>query len=159
HEPPCTPAEIVDSLGMSMADLFRREPGRVSHTENNKADTKVKPERRAYPNPEGALAQVIQRHGKPTAHWPYPNADGSESFRVYRFDFMDARTGKPDKDFRPVHPTLAGWILGDPPGLLPLYHLPDLSGAPRVFVCEGEKAAERARDQGVVATTSAHGAQ
>ena len=31
---------------------------------------------------------------------------------------------------------------GDPSGLLPLYHLPELADARRVYLTEGEKAAD-----------------
>src|SRR6476659_2361881 len=37
--------------------------------------------------------------------------------------------------------------------------MPELAGAQQIFVCEGEKACDLARKLGVVATTSAHGAQ
>ena len=49
-------------------------------------------------------------------------------------------------------------MAGDPPGPLPLYRLPEVLAARRVYVVEGEKAADRLRDLGVVATTSSHGA-
>jgi len=45
------------------------------------------------------------------------------------------------------------------PSPRPLYGLPDVAAAPRVFVTEGEKAADAARLLGFVATTSAHGSQ
>src|SRR5262249_7651146 len=136
HEPSCAPADIMKALGMTLADLYPREPGRSHPSGNSKPN---KPTRTACPSPEIALAHVIQRHGKPSGSWTYLNADGSEAFRVYRFDFQDPQSGEPRKDYRPVHPTTAGWVLGDPPGPLPLYYLPELTGASRIYVTEGEK--------------------
>ena len=40
-----------------------------------------------------------------------------------------------------------------------MYGLPDLAGAKRVYVSEGEKAADAARSIGLTATTSAHGCE
>jgi len=45
------------------------------------------------------------------------------------------------------------------PAPRPLYRLPELADALRVFVTEGEKAAEAARSVGLSATTSAHGSK
>jgi DNA primase len=39
----------------------------------------------------------------------------------------------------------------------PLYRLPNIASADRVFVTEGEKAADAVRSMGLVATTSPHG--
>jgi putative DNA primase/helicase len=147
------------ALGLTTADLFSREPGRDPPSGNGKANRGPKPERRAGPTLEAALRGMILRCGKPTGCWTYHNADGSEAFRVYRFDFTDLQTGEPEKDFRPVHQTPKGWVVGDPPGPLPLYHLPELAAAARIYVTEGEKACDEVRRLGVGATTSAHGAQ
>jgi len=155
HQPGCDPVAILAPLGMTIADLFPRHPDPNSHRGNGKP----KGERRAHQTPEAALAKTIRERGNPTAFWIYRNADCSEAFRVYRFDFVNSRTGEPDKEFRPIHPTPSGWVVGDPPDPLPLYHLPELARASRVFVTEGEKASDLARNQGVEATTSSHGAK
>lgn len=67
--------------------------------------------------------------------------------------------GTTDKEYRPVHTTPEGWVVGDPPGPLPLYRLPELARAARVYVTEGEKTSELARHRGIVATASSHGAK
>jgi integrase len=134
HVPECDHKAIARALKMDVSDLFSPPP-----------------------TPEDALAHLIRQHGRPTGHWIYPLTAGRESFRVYRFDFK--KRGKPDKTFRPVHPVPGGWKLSDPPGPLPLYRLPELAGAGRIYVCEGEKAADLVRDLGLTATTSAHGAK
>lgn len=87
------------------------------------------------------------------AAYEYRDARGLEHMRVLRFETPDGR-----KTFTPISRSGSGWVLGDPPGLLPLYRLPELRGAARLYVVEGEKAADSARELGLVATTSAHGA-
>ncbi len=174
HQPGCDPGAILAALGMTLADLFPSDTARVQPHRNGKAPKpksddrgppsgngkapKPKPPRRAYPAPELALAKLIEKRGEPTASWPYHDADGYESFRVYRFDWVKP-DGTTDKDYRPVHTTPEGWVVGDPPGPLPLYRLPELARAARVFVTEGEKTSELARHQGIDATTSSHGAK
>src|SRR5262249_320285 len=49
--------------------------------------------------------------------------------------------------------------VADPPGPLPLYDLPGLAGAHRVYVTEGEKCTELVRELGLAATTASHGAK
>jgi putative DNA primase/helicase len=84
--------------------------------------------------------------------WTYVE-HGEDIMRVARFDLPDG-----SKQFRPVHRCGANsWKIGDPPGLLPLYHVDDLGDGVVVHVCEGEKATEAARSIGLAATTSAHG--
>ena len=164
----------MGALGLSLADLFpERNPApRITNSANsanianevprekssNCGDNgKAKP--RHFQTPELALAGEIQVLGPPSPSWAYQRVDGTEVLRVYRFDYEDAGTGKPTKTYRPVHLTSEGWLRGDPPSPLPLYRLPDLADARAVYVCEGEKAADAVQGLGLVATTSAHGAQ
>lgn len=85
--------------------------------------------------------------------WTYFDAGCKEVFAVARFNLANG-----DKTFRPIHLAANGWRIGDPPGVLPLYRLPDLrEEGGTVFVCEGEKAADAAVSLGLCATTSAHG--
>jgi putative DNA primase/helicase len=92
----------------------------------------------------------------------YHDRNGKEHFVVVRFD------GKECKDFRPFYQTADGWVIGDPPGKLPLFDLPKLvrpdlnreSSSEPVFVPEGEKCVCELRDKlGLLATTSSHGAE
>ncbi|NOT00450.1 MAG: AAA family ATPase [Phycisphaerales bacterium] len=87
--------------------------------------------------------------------WAYQDAAGDEVFRIVRLD--GCRGAKP-KQYRPLRRSIDGWHIGDPPGLLPLYGLPELAGASTIWVCEGEKCVEILRDLGLMATTNAHGA-
>ena len=92
--------------------------------------------------------------GPVAGQWSYANAVGEEIFRVVRFQTAAGKV------FRMIHRTPAGWLQDGPPGLLPLFHLPLLAGASRVFLCEGEKVAEAVCSlPGLLATTSAHGAE
>ncbi len=85
----------------------------------------------------------------------YHDRNGREHLIVVRF------RGTNRKEFRPFHRSALGWVMSDPPGKLPLFHLPDLLARPndRVFVCEGEKATCELATLGVLVTTSAHGAK
>ena len=145
----CDHKAIVAALGLTEANLFPSEPerpkdrGRPARTTGGQA----------HRTPEDAIASTARKLGGPTASWIYQEADGCESFRVYRFD------GRDGKEFRPAHPAPEGWILGDPAGPLVLYHLPELADAETVFVTEGEKCSDLARKLGMPATTSAHGAK
>ncbi len=145
----CDSAEVVKALGLSQKDLFQRP----SH--QPKADRVKNKEKTVYSSPEAAIERQVRERGEPTACYVYESREGEEELRVFRFDYTDA--GKRSKDFRPVHRIDTGWVLGKPPGQLPLYRLPEVIKAERVCVCEGEKAADRIRKLGLVATTSAFG--
>ena len=129
HEPACEPANIVAAIGMTMADLFPSGPACTPPSGDDKASARPKPKCCAYPTPEVALDKMIRKRGEPTAFWTYRAADDCEAFRVYRFDSKNPKTGEPEKGFRPVHLSPEGWVIGDPPGRLPLYHMPELAGA------------------------------
>jgi putative DNA primase/helicase len=147
----CSVRDILAEVGMTEADLFPTRDGRLPRPHaNGQARPAGESKSRVYPTPEAAIEAIARELGKPTSCWTYHKADGSEVARVYRFDPLGER-----KQFRPVHRSPEGWVLGDPPGPWPLYRLPELAGAGRVSVCEGEKAA----GLGLVATTSAHGAK
>ena len=93
----------------------------------------------------------------------YHDENGNEHFVVVRFD------GGGKKEFRPFHQTANGWVIADPPGKLPLFHLtkllePRLSSANQldefVFIVEGEKCVCALETLGgLLVTTSAHGSK
>jgi hypothetical protein len=106
---------------------------------------------------ESAAMEYLKRQlgGSLTWQWVYQNAVGDEVFRVTRFDgYQKGRS----KQYRPLHQGVDGWRITDPPGLLPLYGLPELIDAKTVWICEGEKCAEIFRDLRLITTTNAHGA-
>ena len=61
------------------------------------------------------------------------------------------------KDVRPVARSGTGWVIGAMKKPRPLYRLPELADAQRVYVVEGEKCADALAQLGVVTTTSAGG--
>jgi putative DNA primase/helicase len=66
------------------------------------------------------------------------------------------------KVIRPLARVASGWIIGAMPPPRPLYRLNDVLAGPnvlsRVYVVEGEKAADAGKSIGLVTTTSAGGA-
>ena len=169
----CSIEQICDSLGLNVSDLYEPDESQRMST----ASTSTKPHesretsrfrrqsssqqtRKTFPSAANAIEELAESGDmQPVTSWPYHNAEGTEVFRVVRFE-----TGR-GKSFRPIARTVDGWVIGDPPGQLPLFGLPELLQAGQesrdelVFVCEGEKAAEAAQSLGLVATTSAHGAK
>ncbi|MCO6456488.1 MAG: AAA family ATPase [Pirellulaceae bacterium] len=101
-----------------------------------------------------AVSELERQHGPRSALWTYHNAHDEPVGVVVRWDLADGK-----KDIRPASMYGDGWRIGGMPEPRPLYCLPDLAGANRVFVCEGEKAADAVRDLGLVATTSPHECQ
>ena len=118
---------------------------------------------RPYANLDAAIA-AIDRHmareqGVRVGKWPYVDAGGDNVACVVRYDMPPQNGQKQPKTFRPVTKHADGWRLSDPPGKWPLYRLPELTGGNRVYIVEGEKAADAAFSIGLTATTSAHGSK
>ncbi|UCC30004.1 MAG: DUF3987 domain-containing protein [Phycisphaerales bacterium] len=149
----CTPDAIVAAVRLTLADLYPPSlSGKASAPSRNRKPKDI------YASPDEViegLLRVPELRGGDVMRYSYHCADSSLAFVVLRFDFADDR----EKTFRPIHPIGDGWAVGDPPGKLPLYGLPELNGADCVYVCEGEKAVHAARTIGLCATTSAHGAK
>ena len=137
----CTYEQICQALGI------QRPPGRP---------TEHKPRQRPlYGSFEAAIQAICAQIGaKHTGSWTYHRTDGQEAFRVARFDRPDG-----DKQYRPLHKTVEGWVIADPPGPLPLYNLPELKNSGPGYVLEGEKCTDVVKSIGLLATTSAHGAK
>jgi hypothetical protein len=115
---------------------------------------------RTFPTLNDAIGFMVQKLSmRATRRDIYHDAGGKVHFVVVRFDSTE------EKEFRPFHQTADGWVIGDPPGELPLFGLPELlvpdlnpSSEP-VIVVEGEKCVCALEELGLLATTSAHGAQ
>jgi len=145
----CEAESVAHAVGLSLAELF--PPGEHGRARSAPPASQHPP----GPGPRAAVAGLSRRLGEPTGEWTYCDDLGQPVLMVYRFDGPDG------KEYRPAHPAPGPgghWVAGDPPGLLPLYRLPELAEAGRVFVTEGEKAADSARGLGLTATTSCHGA-
>lgn len=120
----------------------------------SKKNSKAKRENiTVYATAGDAVAELEKTHGKRSADWTYHNIQGEPVGVIVRWD---KPTGK---DIRPVSKIDGQWVIGGMPEPRPLYCLSEILDAERVYVCEGEKAADAARSIGLVATTSPHGSQ
>ncbi len=161
----CSAKDIAAALDIAFRELFPARPGNPrrktkpstkpsKNGENGKVHQKPA---RAHQSAEEAIAGIVKHLGSPTSSWIYHELQDGQRFelmRVYRFDLPDGT-----KEFRPAHASADGSRVGDPPGKLPLYCLPELAGDDTVYVLEGEKCADLVRGLGLVATTSAHGSK
>jgi hypothetical protein len=113
---------------------------------------------RSFATATDALDELERRHGPRSTTWTYYDATGEPVGLVVRWN-------KPaGKEVRPVSRKAdgLGWTIGGMPAPRPLYRLPELlatKSGDRVYVTEGEKAADAARVLGLVATTSPHGSK
>lgn len=154
----CSINSICQALGMELSELMPIASNKVGPAKQAKTPSGPKTAKKnssgptAYATPEEAIASLENSFGVPDQIWDYYNAEGEIVGKVLR------RTeGDGTKDIRPVAKHSNGWIIGGMPEPRPLYRLPDLKDAERVYLCEGEKAADAIRSLGLVATTSAHG--
>jgi hypothetical protein len=140
---------------MSWPDAFPDRNGMPTRTKP-KPGNNGKPMAWSFATPAEAIAALATRLGKATCSWLYLDAAGLEVARVVRFDPPGEK-----KEYRPLSrdPATGRWRIKDPPGLWPLYRLPELAGAARVWFLEGEKCAELVLNLELVATTTAHGAK
>jgi hypothetical protein len=169
----CTVETIAAAVGLTVADLFTPDPSRrnghkprprpSSTVTNTPRATQGKrgfsdSDTKTYPTASDAVAALESRHGSKWAWWTYHNAGGVPVGVVIRWN---TPTGKV---VRPVSRKAdgSGWYIGGMPSPRPLYGLPELLATPagsRVYIVEGEKAADAARAVGLTATTSPHGSK
>lgn len=142
----CPNERIVEKWCLTLRDLM---PANTSSS----GPTASAPGTTSYSNADKPIANLVAKHGLYSRSWTYHNSDESPVGLILRWDTPDG------KDIRPVSLTKKGWIVGGMPTPRPPYRLPDLlaRSSERVFVCEGEPAAEAARSIGLLVTTSAHG--
>lgn len=98
-------------------------------------------------NPKGGEAW-----GMPTATYRYTDVIGKLLAEVERYDWE--KDGEPQKTFRPWDVKQRAYRA---PETRPLYNLPNISSAPEIIVCEGEKAADALIAQNIDATTAMGG--
>jgi hypothetical protein len=151
----CEPQAIVEALGLKLSDLMPADDGKARRTPARPA--KDRQPDKTFDTARDAVRALERPLGKRSAFWTYHDAKGEAVGYVLRWDTTNG------KEIRPVSRTADGrWIIGGMVGTRPLYGLPDLLKAPegsRVYVCEGEKAADAVRALGLIATTSAHGSK
>jgi hypothetical protein len=158
----CTFEKICSALSIEPSDLM---PVRGVEARPAPDTSKIKPDSEAecnrngratgstYKTADAATKSLSRAHGKPSDQWTYHDIHGKPVGKIVRWDSPDGA-----KDIRPIALHLNGWRIEGMPVPRPLYRLPELANAERVFVVEGEKAADAARSIGLVATTSPHGA-
>jgi hypothetical protein len=149
--------------------FLRTDPANGFHIPGTPA-TKTEKPKRIYPTPEEVQAAALWQAQQEASEnkldpgkvcfagsWTYPG----DTYRVLRFNFAETEpgTGKTKKTYRPIHRNGAGWSFGDPSGALPLYLGDDLPADGPIFVLEGEKCADAARNIGLPAVASAHGGE
>lgn len=143
----CATAAIVSALNLEERELFADVPAAGSRP------TRSTPPR-SFPTGREALSAYKATLGEPSALWTYRDADGSPVGIVARWQQGDR------KEYRPAWLIDGAWQLTYPKRR-PLYALPQVVGdaGPRVYVAEGEKAADALNALGLVATTSPGGAK
>ncbi len=152
----CDVKAICAAVDMTPADLFPTLIPTVRPTSIPATRSDVKGTRPAkiFATSSDAVAQLQRRHGPPSAQWTYQNALGEPVGVMVRWDHQGGK-----KDIRPVSRHGDTWQIRGMPHPRPLYALPELPAASRIYVCEGEKAADAVRSIGLAATTSAHGSK
>lgn len=96
--------------------------------------------------------ELERRHGTCSGTWLYTDARGEPVGLVLRWDL-----GAGKKAFRRLSRRGGSWCIGGMSEPQPLYALPDLHAAQRVYFCQGEKAAEAIRMTGLTGTTAPYG--
>jgi len=162
----CTVDAICDAVGLRLPDLMTDDDVDADTTrrpQQKKRVTSTSKPGNTYPTARDAVAAldriVAKDKGRRVAQWTYHNPSGDPIAVVCRYDLPTPEGEKQSKTFRPVARRGGRWTIGGMPEPRPLYCLPDLAGADRVYITEGEKAADAARAIGLTATTSAHGSQ
>lgn len=142
----CSFEAIIAAVPLDLSDPYPQSDD--NGRETARPVTRKPKQKRIWRSPKAFAAT---QPGKSTGY-KYTDAAGKPYAYVIRFDL-----GPGSKTFRPMHRNGDGWSVGDPPGKLPLYRLPTLKEADRVYILEGEGCVKRARKLELTATTSAHG--
>lgn len=144
--------QVAQYLGIAPGKSFTMP---VTSQKPTATATKTKPTGRTFESPEAA-AEVLrcQLDGQSSCWWPYDAADGAAVGAVVRINFADQ-----PKTVRPLRRDPDGWRVGAMATPRPLFNLPAVMRAERVFLAEGEPAASALIELGLIATTVAGGAQ
>jgi len=150
----CSPEAVVKALGLEVRDLMPLSPPagrRVTRSGRSAAASGNRNHGATYATACDAVSALERQHGPSSAKWTYTDQQGTPVGLVLRWN------GPSGKTIRPVSRRESGWIVGGMSAPRPLYRLAELATSPRVYICEGEKAADAVNALGLVATTSAHG--
>lgn len=165
----CPTTSVVAAIGLNMRDLMPdngvpappRRPGDGDGSPppdiaEAQSVTVAGDAARLFSSACEAVAELERMKGPRSASWTYHDSAGQPVGLVVRWDRSEGKL------IRPVSRRGEQWGLVGMPTPRPLYGLPDLRAAPpgsRVYVAEGEKAADALRALGLVATTSPHGSK
>ena len=171
---------IGSLLHMAREDSGEQIPRGGDGALDRRSASAARPKRRepkVHPTLEAAMRAMVhgldnskaaKREGwgyKPSQSWVYVDRQGDEVARIVRFDAegVAGEAKRQAKQYRPIRRSDdgTGYQVADPRGKWPLYNLPELCEQPDgiVLAVEGEKCVDAASGIGVLATTSAHGAQ
>lgn len=158
----CPTPDIVEVLGLTMADLFTQPQAEVAMKRSvslaaDPVKKARKPPATTYPDSDAAARAHRQAPPRsPDQTWDYTDANGKLVGRIARWDMPNG--GKVVLPALPLES--GGWATKGMPVPRPLYRLPEVLGSPRseiVYVVEGEKCADAAAACGMLATTGSHG--
>ena len=155
----CSKPEVVTALGLRMRDLMPTDTLTTDRIGRKRPQRRVlsastpKDSRKKYRTAREAATELEKQLGPRSAYWVYHNANNDPVGVVYRWDTPEGKT------IRPVSLNGTNWVIGGMPVPRPLYYLPELGSAHRVYICEGEKVADAVRSIGLAATTSPHGSK
>jgi len=142
----CSLDAIVSALGLTQRDLF--ECGSTSRANGRTAYRATS----SWQTLDAAIADLSRTRGALSASWTYRDSTGDSVGAVLRWNLDSGK-----KEILPLARISDGWTFKAMPSPRPLYNLAEVMSADRVFVCEGEKAADAVISCGLVATTSAGG--
>lgn len=147
----CETVVVCQAVGLTMADLMP-ERSASSSSFAPRPVPKSNPNGKVHPTADDAVKALEKSRGKCSTTWRYHDVNGQPVGAVVRWSRSDG------KDIRPVARHPDGWRIGAMPDPRPLFGLPELAGAKRVLVVEGEPCVDAARVLGYTATTSSGGA-
>lgn len=156
----CSAERVVSALGLGLGDLMPAHAAAADNTPRNWRPRTVSSTSTAsagpktYPTPRDAAAELERQHGPRSAWWTYTDANDEPVGVIVRWEFPEG-----GKEIRPVSRQGDRWWIAGMPAPRPLYRLPELAGARRIYVTEGEKTADAACSVGLIATTSPHGSE
>ncbi len=158
----CPDEAVLDSLGLTVGDLFDRP---VSGTRDHHTPTLLdrRPQARKVPPPGQRKRRSLGKQlGWPVevAHYVYRDIHGVRIGRVIRTRTEHEHGTKKGFYLRRYEPSTGTWPLGAFEPML--YRLPQVAAGigegHTIWVCEGEKDADRAAHLGLAATCNALGA-
>ena len=144
----CDHHSILEALELSPRDLFAETP--EDSRARPSAPNRPREHRSTFDTLTDAEAAYRRQLGDPSAAWDYLDPSGTLIGRVFRWETSKGKT------IRSIWKHGSGWSMS-PPAIRPLYRLDQVAKSDRVYIVEGEKAADRLASLGFEATTSPGG--